>query len=327
MKTETDDLAPTPLELEAYGFVVRFVAGDAGPDDLQALKAWVGLSPEHRAAFDDASRVWARVDPTRSFRPAARKPASFHRPGSGHTLARRAFLGGALAASAAGTAGLLNPPLGLWPSWSELASDYRTQPGERRSVALADSGSVELNTRTSIALRSSGHGAQRLELIQGEALVSTSAKDGAAVTVLASGGKVVASDARFNIRQGDASVSVTCLAGKVQVECGGASLSLPALHQVAYSDDGIGLPIAVDTETVTAWKDGFIVFDAMPVSEVVTEINRYRRGTVILTNNALGRKRFNARFRVEHVDGVIGQIEQVFGARATALPGGIILLG
>ena len=63
------------------------------------------------------------------------------------------------------------------------------------------------------------------------------------------------------------------------------------------------------------------------LSEVVAEVNRYRRGSVILTNATLGRERLNARFKIANIDRVISQIEQVFGARTRALPGGIILLG
>jgi len=331
MLSDPDDQHPTQLECEAYGFVVRFVSGEAGPEDLQALKDWVALSADHRAAFIEASRVWQRVDPTQALlEPPAnvvrgRRPVTVERA----AIRRRVFIGGALAASVAGTVGLLGlrPPLGLWPSWSELASDYRTQAGERRNIALAESVTVELNTRTSIALRSTSGEPPRLELVEGEALVTASSRAGAPVTVSASGGEVVAFDGRFNIRRNDGSVQVTCLAGTVQVACGQASLALPASHQVVYSPSGVGIPVAVDGETVTAWKDGFIVFDAMPISNVVKELNRYCRNTVILTNSALGRERLNARFRVEHIDGVVGQIEKIFGAHSTQLPGGIILLG
>ena len=63
------------------------------------------------------------------------------------------------------------------------------------------------------------------------------------------------------------------------------------------------------------------------LTEAIAEINRYRPGRIILTNAALGARIFNARFRIENIDGVVGQIQQVFGASATSLPGGIVLLG
>lgn len=325
-------LDPTPLEHEAYGWVVRFISGEAGRDDIEALKRWSERSPAHLAAFDQASKIWKGID-SRLSQPVTQ--ASMVRLDGANTVAtsahsrvgRRAFLGGALAASAAGAAFLVvRPPLGLWPSWAELAADYRTDAGEQRQIVLADSVSIDMNTRTSIALLSSKETADRIELIRGEAMLAAP-KTSRPVTVIAADGRAIATDARLNVRYDDRNVCVTCLQGLVRVEQQGAVLPLPAGQQVVYSERSVSAPVAIDSATVTAWKDGIIIFDATPIADVVAEVNRYRRGRIILTNAALGRERLNARFRIENIDRVVGQIEQVFGARATILPGGITLLG
>jgi transmembrane sensor len=324
---------PTPLEHEAYGWVVRFVSGAAGPNDIEALKEWSARSPAHAAAFDQASRTWEAVGPARQSLSVtstsvicfdAAKKASVSAQSK---MARRAFLGGALSASAAGAAFMVvRPPLELWPSLAELTADYRTAVGEQRQIMLADSVSIDMNTRTSIALRSSEDRPNRIELIAGEALVSMS-KTSNAVTVLAADGRITATDARFNVRYGDRDVCVTCLQGNVEVGRQAAVLPLAAGRQVVYSSQGMGAPVAIDSATVMAWKDGVVIFDATPIADVIAEVNRYRRGRIVLTNAGLGRERLNARFRIENIDRVVSQIEQVFGARATALPGGITLLG
>jgi transmembrane sensor len=242
-------------------------------------------------------------------------------------LGRRAFLGGALAASAAGAAIMVaRPPLELWPSLSEFAADYRTTTGEQRQVVLAGNVSVEMNTQTSITLRPSGERADRIELISGEAMVSTPRASGP-FTVLAADGRITASDARFNVRYIGQSVCVTCLEGDVEVEQQAVTRPLSAGQQVIYSERGIQTPTKIDGAVVTAWKDGIVIFDDTTIADVVAEVNRYRQGKIILTNAALGRERFNARFRIENIDRVLGQIEQVFGARARTLAGGITLLG
>ncbi|WP_027581033.1 FecR domain-containing protein [Bradyrhizobium sp. Ai1a-2] len=333
--TEENDhlpLNPTRLEHEAHAWVVRFASGGASRDDLDALKRWSAQSPTHAAAFDRASRAWKYVEP------AARyvQPLDAVVPGSeaatassltSERIGRRALIGGALAASVTGV-GLLvaRPPLGLWPSWSELSADYRTSIGERRQITLSDHVSVEMNTRTSIALRGSAENADQIELLGGEAIV-TAPKASNAVTVLAADGRIVAADALFNIRYENRNVCVTCLQGQVHVEQRTAALPLLAGQQVIYSEDGIRQPVAIDSAAVTAWKDGVIIFKATPISDVIAEVNRYQSGAIVLTNAELGRKRFNARFRIANIGEVVGQIEQIFGARATRLPGGITLLG
>jgi transmembrane sensor len=318
---------PTPLEDEAYGWVMRFASGAASRDDIEALKRWSALSPAHAAAFDQASRTWQVLGPVgRELAEHDSAPVRGYamRPVRAQ-LGRRAFLGGALAASAAGVALMgARPPLDLWPSWSELAADYRTNAGEQRQITLADHVSIDMNTRTSIAVGATGTEAQ---LVAGEALVATSQGMPKPFTLLAADGRVQATGARFNARIDGPTVYVTCIAGDVRIEHRAATLPLPAGQQLFYSDQEIGSPVAVDSAVVTAWQNGIVIFQGTPITEVIAEVNRYRPGRIILTNAELGRQRFNARFRSESIDKVVSQIEQVFGAKTTALPGGLLLLG
>jgi transmembrane sensor len=322
---------PTKLESEAYDWAIRFISGQAGAGDIKALKAWAAQSPDHAAAFDQASKVWQDCAPVgkmrHAFGPESARIAGGERAGRPSVLGRRAFLGGALAASTAGVVVMLDrPPIGLWPSWSELAADYRTATGEQRQVTLAGDVSIEMNTRTSIAIRA-GERQGHIELISGEAMVSIPPSASERFVMVAANGRVIAANARFNLRRDSQVVHVTCLQGELRVDCGAASALLPEGRQIRYSGHGLGEVTAVDPAVVGAWRDGFVVFTATPISEVVGEVNRYRRTRIILTNAALGRERFSARFRIANIDRVVSQIEQVFGARARVLPGGVVLLG
>ncbi|MEW6438306.1 MAG: FecR domain-containing protein [Pseudomonadota bacterium] len=330
MMEPDDRFAPaTTLEHEAYAWVVRFVSGAASPADVAALKAWSTLSPAHAAAFDRASKVWQAVEPVAKKLAELNPPAApGNTPARGARLGRRAFLGGALAASVVGTAELvIHPPLGLWPSWSELTADYRTKPGEQRQISLPDHIAIDMNTRTSIALRTAKSSAHRIELISGEAIISAPLASSDTFTVLAADGRITASNARFDLRSDGQSACVTGIAGKIMIACGLTSMSLLAGQQVTYSARRFGEIVTVDPDKIIAWQSGVIIFDATPVSEVVEEINRYRPGRVILTNAALGRERFSARFRLADIDGLADKIARVFGARTTILPAGIVLLG
>jgi transmembrane sensor len=307
---------------DAYDWVARFASGDASQKDIDDLKRWAARDPAHAEAFDRASRAWQTIGTAASETPHPAGAMRVVRP------SRRLFISGALAASAAAaTVVAVRPPLDLWPSWSELAADYRTDIGERRQIKLFDNIAVDMNTRTSIAMLPSTFGDDRIELLTGEAVVATPLQSSSALTVVAGGGHIVARRARFNVRRDPASVCVTCIDGETTIERNSARQILTAGQQIVYSDQGVGVTSAADTGTVTAWQGGLMIFKAMPVADVVVEVNRYRRGRIILTNAALGRERFSARFRIENVDQVVHQIEHIFNARVTALPGGIILLG
>jgi transmembrane sensor len=336
MQSEFEDSGfegPQALQREAYDWVARFAAGDARPADLAAFRQWAARSPAHAAAFARASLFWKvsgaagqeLLAEDIAMQDAGRQPF-MARPAR---MGRRALLGGALAASAAGVAAMvIRPPLGLWPSWSEFRADYRTEPGAQRQIALADHVSIELNTRTSIALRSIEGQADRIELIAGELAVATVAGTMGPVVVAARNGQTMSTaGTRFNVLYEDDVVCVTCVEGVVQVTQGASSVRLPAGRQMTYSDQGLGPAVAIDPAVVTAWQSGIVIFQSTPVSQVVAEINRYRPGRVILTNPELGGGLFNARVEIGRIDRVIGQIAEVFGAQVTSLPGGIVLLG
>lgn len=322
-KTEQSPPPKSAHERDAYDWAVLFASGEAKRADVEALKRWASRDPANAEAFDRASSAWQIAGiaaPEQDFSTRQRLKSRQAGP------SRRLFIGGALAASVSGVL-VVRPPLDLWPSWSELSADYRTDIGGRRQVALPDELAIDMNSRTSIARLSSKPGDEQVELVTGEALFSMPVAVNTVLTVVAGDGRIAARNARFNVRCDDATVCVTCLDGEALVERNAARQPLKAGEQIVYSARGFGTAMAADIPLVTAWRSGLLIFQATPITEVVSEINRYRPGKVILTNATLGRERFSARFRTEKVDQVVYQIEQIFHARVTALPGGIILLG
>lgn len=63
-----------------------------------------------------------------------------------------------------------------------------------------------------------------------------------------------------------------------------------------------------------------------PLQKVVDEINRYRPGRIIITNSELGRRIVTGSFRQDQLGGFVAQVQQLFGAKAVSLPGGLMLL-
>jgi transmembrane sensor len=319
------------LDQEAYDWVVRFVVGGAQSADMAALKQWVARSPAHRKAFDRASLLWKATGPAGQelLTDQALVPSPTGQRTGASRMARRGFVRGALAASVAGIVWTaVRPPLALWPSVTELASDYRTAPGVQRKLALSDQVALELNSRTSINVHSTDGAADQIDLISGEAAIALTANATKLLSVRAGRGETTGgADARFNVRCDDQIISVTCIAGHVQVDQGDTALSLPAGQQLRYSSRGLEAPMKADLAVITAWQDGVVIFQSTPIAQVVAEINRYRPGRVILTNAALGRRIFNARVPIENIDRVVSQIAETFGTGLTALPGGIVLLG
>ncbi|CUJ99417.1 fec operon regulator FecR [Achromobacter xylosoxidans] len=182
-----------------------------------------------------------------------------------------------------------------------------------------------MNTQTSIALRSEQPGALRVELIAGEAAFDGQSSS-AALTVVAGRGSAEARGARFELRNLDGTVCVTCLSGSVRVALGNGATVLGPNQRLFYDRRGLGAVQQIDPAETSAWRQGSLVFRNTPLAEVVAEINRYRRGRVVLLDGARGASALSGRFEIRDTDKVLVQIEKAFGLSATHLPGNVVVL-
>ncbi len=335
--TKADD-ATSDVIAQAQAWLVKLRSGHATQDDLHAYRRWCAERSEHARAAHALNDLWgtlnaagAEIDAelpavARAWNGEASRVHPM-RPG------RRAFVGFAIAAGASWLA--VRPPLQLWPSIGDLTSDYRTGTGEQRQVALSDRVVVEMNTQTRINLlpaRAQGDAQRGVDLLAGEAeIVAAQPAIGRAssvrpVVVVAGRGKLTADIAQFNIRRTDNMVCVTCVSGSVAFEHPQQRLTLSAAQQLVYDDREVRPVVRVDLKAATAWRRGVLVFDRVPLAQVIDEINRYRPGKIILRNAELGGSQVQAQFALAKLDGAIDMIGKLYGARVTRLPGDIVLL-
>jgi transmembrane sensor len=309
----------TPLDREAHGWVRRLTSGEATGADADALREWCGRSPAHATAFASASRLWRAVEPaSRILEETVHELAE--RRGS-RMMARRAFIGGAIAASA-GAVLLARPPLDLWPSFSELQADFRTGVGEQRAISVADGVAVEMNARTSLSIV-----ADVVELIAGEASFAPPSDRARDLDVVAGNGRTSTMNARFDIRRNGADVRVTCFTNEVRIVHPERIVTLGSRQQVSYRPDAIEKAVPIDPAIASAWQRGLMIFDRTPLGEVIDELNRYRPGLIMLVNRSLAGSPVNGRFKIDRPDDALAQIELAFGIRRRTLPGGLVLLG
>lgn len=329
MKSSTPSAA---LVEQAEAWFVRVMDPDCPPQDRDAFERWRAADPAHAQAYADASALWARIavlkdapdiapyaeaalEPPVGETMAAMRPAEWSfRPR--HSVAvrrrRRWVLPVALAA------GVLCAALGLqWRAFvAPPAQSYETA-GVPRSFVLPDGSQVRLDLSTRITVRFSGK-TRDIDLSHGRALFEVFHDSSKPFTVHVGSGQVTALGTRFQLQRDTDQIVVTLAEGAVAVSreaAGGASARrthLAAGQQLAFSTaSSAWTQRQVDTELVTSWSKGRLVFRGTPLAEAVAEINRYSPRKLRIADAGLGRLPLSGTFKLGDADSVAATLPAV----------------
>ena len=278
-----------------------------GSADPAAVQAWRDASAEHERAWDLLQRMHgqlATLPPSLAL--PALQAAQQRRRAAAKILAMLVAAGGGIAL---GQAGLRSTP---WQAWT---ATLRTAPGQRRRVALADGGSMDMNTDSAADV---DYGAtRRIRLHQGEIMLTT-APDPRPFLVDTAHGVIRALGTRFAVRCDDDGSTVSVFEHAVEVRCAArpdAVRRLQAGQQLRFTADG-----ADDAQALPAhqdsWLRGMLVAADWPLQQLVTELARYRRGR-LACDAAVARRPVTGTYRLDDIDAVLESLCASHGLQVT----------
>jgi len=103
------------------------------------------------------------------------------------------------------------------------------------------------------------------------------------------------------VRHVAGAVRITCLDGSIDV-IEPRRLQLAAGEQVACTGSNLGAVASVDIDVVSGWRSGLLVFRDEPMESVVAELNRYRKGLVLVASRAVAERRITGVFHLDRLD-------------------------
>ena len=300
---------PTPIARKVLAAAARWhVELRCGSADPAALQAWRDASAEHERAWE----LLRRMDGQLGALPAALaipalQAAQQRRRAVARILAVLVAAGGGIAL---GQAGLRS---GQWQAWT---ASLRTAPGQRRHVALADGGGMELNTDTAADV-DYGASHRRIRLHHGEIMITT-ASDPRPFLVDTPHGVIRALGTRFGVRcDADGSV-VSVYAHAVEVRCMArpdAVRRLEAGQQLRFSDTGPQAVTAMPAHQ-DSWLRGMLVAADWPLQRLVAELARYRRGRLVC-DARVARRAVTGTYRLDDIDAVLESLCASHGLQVT----------
>jgi transmembrane sensor len=302
----------TSLTQEAADWHARLRSDTLSEVEETRFRAWLSGDPARRREFDEISALWDKLEAVAQSpevlaerRPAGGTAATPERGG----VSRRAVVGWALAAGAAGAAGFL--------SWQRLFSSdtYATAVGEQRTVPLSDGSVVTLNTSSQVRVRFS-HGERRIDILGGQVNFEV-AKDPARPFVVRStnGGEVRALGTVFDVYERTNDVVVTLLEGRVAVTPGEAAgiVELSAGQQVTFGGGHPAERTLVDVERASAWRLRKLIFVDTPLAEAIAEANRYSRQQIELRAPDLAGAKISGTFDAGRNEALAEGLQAYFG--------------
>ena len=295
------------------------------PDERRIFEAWRQADPRHELAYQDMMRVWgvAKATPDQVFESILRRP--HQPPAAGFSSRRRILALGAGAACCAAAATVFVGPE-RWFHAPTFSESYVSRRGERRMVDLPDGSMLTLNTDSIVHVQFYTS-ERRILLEQGETFFSVASAQDRPFVVDAGVATVTVTGTEFNVRRDTEQVLVAVESGSVEVAGGKwwnrtvRRLSAAQSVQVA-STAGISEVSTANIETLTAWRQGKVVFDAVPLATIVAEMNRYRAQPVRLQSASLRGLRVAGVFSTDDPNAFLDVLPSLAPVTVLRLPDG-----
>lgn len=294
------DEATDPIVMEALEWFVRMRDDKATAADRQAFEAWLATDETHAAAWEHAEALWRRLDIAQPEFDRIRRSPSI--------LSRRNFMFGSVA--------VLGGLGGLFAYHrADLFAQYATDIGERRTFTLPDGSSVELGSYSALSTRFS-ESERHVDLFRGEGFFDAVSDQRRPFVVHAAGGATQALGTKFDVKYVEDIVTVAVNEHAVNVRTSGfPDVQLDEGWQVSYGRDGVGTPVQANFDTVEAWRRDRIVFQDVPLRRVLAELERYRRGKIVLTDSSVGNIPVTAIFNTKQADSALQTIADTLPIR------------
>ncbi|MEM9684271.1 MAG: FecR domain-containing protein, partial [Pseudomonadota bacterium] len=207
-----------------------------------------------------------------------------------------------------------------------LLADHRTGAGERLSVTLEDGSILELNTATAVSTDYSRR-QRRIELHTGEVFLQVHENADRPFVVDAGAARVEVLGTAFAVRRSADGVDVIVTESKVSVTAPDREAAIVTAGQsVKVTDTGLSPVADANEQTALAWRRGRLVFESRPLSEVLSELDRYRPGRILIVDGALQHIPVTGSFANDRSDAALDTIERTLPVRLVRLSDFLVLV-
>ncbi|MEM9780989.1 MAG: DUF4880 domain-containing protein [Pseudomonadota bacterium] len=297
------------LDQRARDWVARLMSGEFTEEDARSLSAWRAQSHGHERAFQRAVVVW-RLSGQALGAEARRQRTS-----------RRRVLQGAGLVTACAAAHQAAVFLGHAPGLRALTADVATANGLPQPLALpGGDGTLDGGSALDTAA------GDEIRLLEGAVFLRAAAGrvDGA-MRIRAGGADIALGAGAVEVRYGDRDIEIACAEGSVAM-LSPAPAEIAAGQVLRAAPDGRVTRHDRDPEEIASWRRGLLSFRDRRLGDVVADLNRHRRGKVMIARPLLAERRVSGVFHLDRPDQIVDHLVTGLQLSRRDLPAGIVLL-
>jgi transmembrane sensor len=334
----------------AASYVLREQSGQSGAEDRQLLSEWLEGNAERLQAYKAVGKVCSDIS-RHADHPemmAMRSAALAFR--TRQRALRNLSIAAGLAVLAVGlgfamlaqSPGFMRHPAGIAKARPTAGNEtpispnvaiYRTQTGERSSVALPDGSAIVLDTDSAVEVAYTDI-ERRVRLLHGQALFEVAKHKPLPFRVHAGSRIITAVGTKFDVRlfgsPDTPTVRVALLEGAVNVtNANQASLETASMvaGEVLQAPPAAPMRVRPDnTQALASWESGSLVFNDRPLGEAVEEMNRYTTRPIVLADESSRDLRVSGVFNTGDPEHFAETIAETFSLRLNREQDGAVRL-
>lgn len=294
--------------------IARYLSGEATPDELSELSAWLMDDAGNQRFFRGIRDSWAlqqamvvedTVDPDREWEALSQRTGITMAPVS-RTLGERSrrYLMGAAAVALL----LILPSIIYFLFFMQAREDLLAAENHVVESVLPDGTEVALNAGAVLHYPTRFTGKERRVSLEGEAYFDVVRNEKKAFVIEADNMlvRVLGTSFYVNTHAADNTMEVVLLSGSVQIDFNDRQVSLePGEKAVVLRQEGEILKQHHSDPNLLAWKTRKLSFDNTPLSQIVAVLEKVYHKDIIILTPEIGDCRITATFEGQSLEAVL----------------------
>lgn len=289
------------LDEQAAEWVLRLHEEDFNEALRLEFERWQRLSPQHSAAALRMQDVIARLQSLRAQSAPAKAALDAAFNGRKRSMQRKQAVRALLIACCLALPITLVMQSDYPEQWM---ADISTGPSDWKTVRLSDNSTITLSGTSAVNVHFDGK--QRLiELLQGEVLIDVAHDSARPFIVQTAQGRMRALGTRFVVKRQPETTVLSMLQSRVAAQSANEqqTLEVDAGTQALIRQNAVELSGTLNPASINeAWQRHQLVVENQPVSQVLDEIARHRRGYIQFDRTALAHLRVSAVLPLDDTD-------------------------